>query len=642
MRFRLPRLRGWRRFLAGYLEQRKFNQTKLGDINGLLLSENQSDERTLKVYVVLLAILPIVQGLLLGAILHQLQVNQNDLASLPWTWLPILALAYVVLLVAEPFLTIRQGYMIEKLARYLVPKSRSLIGAKLLTLDRGTYEARQTQETVTKVSEGAHRLLDSWRQALFFRQCLIKLGAALLTLVFINWVMCLIITICALPLLLISMRYAASMWRLSQQQRGGWRKYWHLIYYLRNKEHVRDFRLHGLGDTTLARLEQLYSHLNGQQERLQRAYLPYQQGASMLVYLAAGVAFVWCMVSQLWIGVIAFGSLSIAISSLLAFNGALAQAVNAFGQLQQNSLFVGDFVDFLKLIPAIVLPENPVKPERKDGFAISFEDVWFQYPLDPEDEARSEGKTEDKWVLKGLTLTIKAGDRIALVAKNGGGKSTLLSLLLREYDPQKGRILINGVDLRELDLDAWYSYLAVMVQGLEPMYLPVGEQIMLADPKQAYDFDRDLPRLERAGDLSRAREVIEKWKHRWHSRIGRDFKQGEVPSGGEEQRLVNTRMFNRNADIYLLDEPTSAIDVEAGRSIIDNYFSAPAGKTVILISHAFSNVVKASRIVVLSDGKIAEDGGHDELLAKNGLYASLYHQEAKVFLPRGESQAPDA
>ena len=251
----------------------------------------------------------------------------------------------------------------------------------------------------------------------------------------------------------------------------------------------------------------------------------------------------------------------------------------------------------------------------KDNLEIVFDNVSFSYP--------GAGKP----TLKNISLKITAGEKIALVGSNGAGKTTLIKLLCRFYDPTEGKITVNGRDLKEIKLESYYSMIGVLFQEYSNYRLLVKEAIGVGRASARMNLDK----IIKAAEQSDADLFISKWADKYEQQLGKEYTCGVEPSIAQWQKLALARAFYRDPNIYILDEPTSSIDGEAEAKIFEKLGQLPADRTVILISHRFSTVRKANRIVVMEDGAITENGTHEELLANDRTYARLFKLQAKGY-----------
>jgi ATP-binding cassette subfamily B protein len=289
-------------------------------------------------------------------------------------------------------------------------------------------------------------------------------------------------------------------------------------------------------------------------------------------------------------------------------SGILLRSADVYRQ----SLFLRDLFTFLEMKPRTASPEHPVPVPRPIRGGVVFEGVGFRYP-DKED-----------WALREVSLTIGAGERVALVGENGAGKTTLVKLLARLYDPTEGRILLDGIDLREYDVDELRGAIGVIFQDFVRYDLKVRENIGVGQ----IDAIGDQPRIVRAAEMSLADSVVAGLESGLDHMLGRRFKGGANLSGGEWQKVGLARAYMRDAQILILDEPTAALDARAEYQVFERFADLTEGRTAVLISHRFSTVRMANRIVVLEDGYVTEDGTHDELLMLSGRYAELFTLQA--------------
>jgi ATP-binding cassette subfamily B protein len=292
-------------------------------------------------------------------------------------------------------------------------------------------------------------------------------------------------------------------------------------------------------------------------------------------------------------------------------SGTLSNISSTFVSVDQHTTFLDDYFSFLAIDPLVPVPSPPVPlPPVVDS--IDFDNVAFTYP----------GGREP--AVQGLNLHIRAGELIALVGENGAGKSTLVKLLLRFYDPDHGSVRVGGVNLRDVDPQDLRGRIGVLFQDYANYELTVRDNVMMGRPNITPDDQRVMEALRR----SRSEWLIKKMPNGLDSKVGRLFEGGHDLSGGEWQRLALARIMYRNADIWILDEPTSSLDPEAEAAIFAELKENLRGRIGIVISHRFSTVRIADRIAVIVDGRVAELGTHDQLLRGGGRYAELFELQA--------------
>jgi ABC-type multidrug transport system fused ATPase/permease subunit len=229
-------------------------------------------------------------------------------------------------------------------------------------------------------------------------------------------------------------------------------------------------------------------------------------------------------------------------------------------------------------------------------------------------------------VLHKVSFTIEPGESVALVGHNGAGKTTIIKLLCRFYDVSDGEILINGINIKHLDLSGWYKFLGTLFQEFVRYHFTIKENIFLGAPGK-----NDEIAMKEAAVKSGAADFIERLPDKYDQKLGKEFADGEELSGGEWQKLAIARAFYEEPPVLILDEPTSAIDAEAEYEIFNNLEKQYKNKTLILVSHRFSTVRNANKIVVIDGGKIVESGTHEELMNVGGLYARLFSIQAKGY-----------
>ncbi|HVN35328.1 MAG TPA: ABC transporter ATP-binding protein [Casimicrobiaceae bacterium] len=306
------------------------------------------------------------------------------------------------------------------------------------------------------------------------------------------------------------------------------------------------------------------------------------------------------------------GDLTFLAGSFRRLRTLLESLLIGFSQVAGQALYLDDLFSFFEIEPEIVSPPDPrpfPSPIRK-GF--TFEDVGFRYP------------GAERWAVRHLSFSLPAGEVLALVGENGAGKTTLVKLIARLYDPDEGRILLDGHDLREYDLFALRGNIGVIFQDFVRYHLTAAENIAVG----RIDAREDRPRIVAAAKRSLADEVVAKLPQGYDQVIGKRFRTGVDLSGGEWQKIAIARAYMRNAQVLILDEPTAALDARAEFEVFQRFKELSRGKTAVLISHRFSSVRMADRIVVLADGGIEASGTHDELIAQGGRYAELFELQA--------------
>ncbi|MBP9105837.1 MAG: ABC transporter ATP-binding protein [Gemmatimonadaceae bacterium] len=358
-----------------------------------------------------------------------------------------------------------------------------------------------------------------------------------------------------------------------------------------------------------------YRQLAGDYYRATRALAVRRAGWGTLLTTIGTLGYYGAFAYLSWrtvAGDFSIGDLTFGAASFRRLRGLLEGLLAGFSQLAGQALYLDDLFSFFELTPAIRSPENPrpFPTPIRQGFV--FEDVGFCYP------------GSETWAVRHMDFTLRAGEVLALVGENGAGKTTLVKLLTRLYDPNEGRILLDGHDLREYDLDAVRANLGVIFQDFVRYDLTAAENIAVGRMSQR----DDRARIEAAAQRSLADEVVRRLPKGYDQVLGRRFRGAVDLSGGEWQKLALARAYMRDAQLLVLDEPTAALDARAEFEVFQRFKELMHGKTGVLISHRFSSVRMADRILVLVDGTVEAAGTHEELLAQHGRYAELFELQA--------------
>jgi len=327
-----------------------------------------------------------------------------------------------------------------------------------------------------------------------------------------------------------------------------------------------------------------------------------------LGYYAAYAYIAWRTIR----GDFSIGDLTFLSGSFLRLRQLLEGLLTGFSQVAGQALYLDDLFSFFAIEPEIRSRPDALPVPRPIRAGFVFENVGFRYP------------DAERWAVRHLDFQLRAGEVIALVGENGAGKTTLVKLLARLYDPDEGRILLDGRDLRDYDLDDLRANMGVIFQDFVRYHLSAGENIGVGQ----VDAMSDAARIRGAARRALADEVIEALPEGYEQLIGRRFKSGVDLSGGQWQKIAIARAYMRDAQVMILDEPTAALDARAEFEVFQRFKELSEQRTAVLISHRFSSVRMADRILVLADGRIEASGTHAELMAEGGRYAELFELQA--------------
>ena len=305
------------------------------------------------------------------------------------------------------------------------------------------------------------------------------------------------------------------------------------------------------------------------------------------------------------------GDLTFLVASVVRLRSLLEGVLSGLSNLAGQSLYLQDLFSFLELRPTIRSPANP-RPFPALASGVVFEDVGFRYPGSP------------RWAVRHLTFTLHAGEILALVGENGAGKTTIVKLLTRLYDPTEGRITLDGHPLAAYDVDSLRANIGAIFQDFVRYDLTAADNIAVG----RIEHRTNRPRIEPAATRGLADDVIARLAAGYDQVVGRRFRGGTDLSGGEWQKIAIARAYMRDAAILILDEPTAALDARSEYEVFQRFKALSTGRTAMLISHRFSSVRMADRILVLANGRVESSGTHDQLLAQNGRYAELFEIQA--------------
>ncbi len=429
-------------------------------------------------------------------------------------------------------------------------------------------------------------------------------------IVFEPWLV-LILFVSIIPSFLNEIRFSQSSYSLARSWTTERRELDYLRYTGASDRTAKEVKLFGLTDFIAKRFEKLAQEYYEANRKLSVRRTLWGGIFNILGVLAYYGAYVLIIIRVI-AGILTVGELTFLSGSFNRLRGRLQQMFSRFTRIATSALYLQDYFDFLD----IEKPEGPkfnIRPlpeQIKEGFR--FVDVHFKYP-----------GTEQE-VLSGISFTLKAGEKMAFVGENGAGKTTLIKLMLRFYEPTAGQILLDGVDIRHFDKASYQQFFGVIFQDFVKYDFTAGENIAVGKIEAASDVER----IAQAAELSLANEVLATLPEGTDQQLGRRFIGGKELSGGQWQKIALARAYMKNAEIVILDEPTSALDARAEYEAFQRFIGLTVGKTAVIISHRFSTVRMADRILVLKGGKVLELGTHEELMANGQLYAELFELQA--------------
>jgi ATP-binding cassette subfamily B protein len=378
-----------------------------------------------------------------------------------------------------------------------------------------------------------------------------------------------------------------------------------------SREAAKEIKLFGLKEFLIERFTRLSDQIYRENVGLARRRLVAGALLSMVGtagYYSAYVFIVWQTIQ----GVLTIGELTFLSGAIVQASGNIQQLFSTLASIADQALFLTDLLAFFEMHPTIFSKPNALPAPRPMVSGFEFRNVSFRYP------------GSSRLILDRLNFQLRPGERVALVGENGQGKTTIVKLMTRLYDPLEGQILLDGIDLREYSLEDLYREIGVIFQDFMRYEMTASENIAVGQIETLARLDL----LKEAARKSMAAPVIERLPLNYEQMLGRRFEGGVDLSGGEWQKLGLARAYLRNAQLLILDEPTAALDARSEYEVFRRFAELTTGKTALFISHRFSTVRMADRVVVLENGKITEDGSHEELANLGGRYAEMFELQA--------------
>ncbi|MBT8144601.1 MAG: ABC transporter ATP-binding protein/permease [Gammaproteobacteria bacterium] len=489
-----------------------------------------------------------------------------------------------------------------------------MILEKALTLRLAHFEDAEFYDKLTRARrEASSRPLSLIRRTFGLIQNAISLVSyAILLLGFSPWAV-VVLALAGLPAFVAEAKFSGDAFRLFRWRSPETRKQMYLEMVLAREDSAKEVKLFQLGPLLLQRYREIFDKLYREDRNLTLRRDSWGFVLGLVSTAAFYGAYAWIAIATVR-SEISLGEMTMYLLLFRQGQSAVAAALQAISGMYEDNLYLSTLYEYLE--QDVTEPEGMATTAISAGDGIRFENVSFSYP------------GTDRAVLQDISFHLKPGQSLALVGENGAGKTTIVKLLTRLYEPDAGRILLDGRPLPDWDTETLRARIGVIFQDFMRYQLPVGENIGAGDVEH---FD-DSRRWQDAAEMGLAAPFIEQLPEGYNTQLGRWFARGQELSGGQWQKIALSRAFMRSgADILVLDEPTAAMDAAAEAAVYDHFQKLSRDRIVILISHRFSTVRMADQIIVIEQGRIVERGNHDELVAQDGMYAKLFELQARGY-----------
>jgi ATP-binding cassette subfamily B protein len=451
-------------------------------------------------------------------------------------------------------------------------------------------------------------------QALSQLQDLITMGFLTAGLFVFNPWLIVLLLIAIIPAFLAEAYFNDQSYALNRRQTPERRELDYVRYLGASDETAKEVKIFNLSDFIINRFRELSNKFYFDNRRLVLRRSIWGSIFSMLGSIGYYLAYAFIIYKAIN-GKITVGDLTFLAGSFRQLRTLLEGILNRFTSVSQGAIYLSDFFEFFEIKSQIILSKTPRPFPNPIQQGFTFENVGYKY------------SNSESWANRHLNFTLHVGEKLALVGENGAGKTTLVKLLARLYEPTEGRILLDGHDLRDYDINALRMQIGIIFQDYLRYQMTIGKNIATGNiTEQGNNI-----LIKNAAQQSLANLFIDKYAHQYEQQLGRRFYDGIELSGGQWQKIALSRAYMKDAQLMILDEPTAALDARAEYEVFQRFADLTKGRTSVLISHRFSTVRMADRILVLEQGELLEIGSHEELLAKNGKYAELFYLQAKGY-----------
>ena len=549
-----------------------------------------------------------VGKLIIDEVIAQVAATEPDYTQL-WNYVILEFVIAVVSDVISRIIAITDGLLGDK---YNIRSSETMI-RKTSEIDMSQLEDSEFYDKLERARQQTQGRVGLMSNALGQAQSIISIATLIAGLIYFEPLLIVLLALSIIPLFINEIRFSGQQYSLSRSWTTERRELDYLRYIGANDKTAKEIKLFGLTDfiaTRFRNLSEQYYSINKSITVKRSIYSALFNILGVICYYGAYIV----IIRSVLLGEITIGELTFLSASFNRLRNNLQTFFSNFTRITESALYLKDYFDFVDLI----IPDQDknfleLPTEIKIGFEL--QDVHFGYP------------GSDTEVLKGVSFELRAGEKMAFVGQNGAGKTTLIKLMLRFYEPTQGAILLDGININQYNKAEFQQMFGVIFQDFFRYEFTLRENIAVGDILAV----KDDKRIDNAAQLSLATEVIKDLQDGYETQLGKRFKKGQELSGGQWQKVALARAYMKDAMVMVLDEPTSALDAKAEYEVFERFIDLTKGKTSIIISHRFSTVRMADRILVLENGRILELGTHEELMKAPRLYAELFDLQAQGY-----------
>jgi len=561
------------------------------------------------------AVTPFINAYIYKLIIDLVVISVSSSQAFDYRQLFVLiAIRFLILLIQDTAFSFQTYF--EQLLYYKFPAHiyQSVLH-KIANLDVQYFEDSAFKDRLEKVRDSyTWRPLNMASFSFYVFQSFLQVVIAFVALATLNWMFIFIVIILAIPSFITQTKYANIQWGIWSDNSPKRKKFTYIADLLQNGFSIKEIKIFQTAPRFLTELKNLYQSFTQENLKTGKKMLRtnlFLNLLSVTIYIGIEIYIVISAITKR----ISIGSISYYIQVISNFQQGVGGLFRNTTQLFSQSQYVQEIFELLNTPVLIKESDEKIIIDNTISPKIEFNNITFSYP-----------KSDEK-IFDNFSLTISPGEKIALVGENGAGKTTLIKLLARFYDVNSGEILINGHNIKDLELSSWYKMLGVLFQDFVRYEYSLEDNIYFGRIWEEKNIDK----IKEAAKLSGAAEVAEGLKNGYQQILGKTFEDGEELSVGQWQKVALARAFLRDAPVLILDEPTASIDAKSEAEIFEKVERLSKDKTVIIISHRFSTVRNADKIYVIKKGKIREEGSHEELMKLNGTYAKLFNLQAKGY-----------